>query len=166
MTTANEWIDGLQLRPHPEGGYFRESYRSAETLAAASLPARIGGDRAVSTAIYFLLKGEASSALHRIKQDELWHFYDGSSLTVHTIDLNGNYSTILIGRNLRAGEVPQAVVPAGWLFGATVNDTRSYALVGCTVAPGFDFADFDLPGREELCALYPRLRQVIERLTR
>jgi AGZA family xanthine/uracil permease-like MFS transporter len=89
-----------------------------------------------------------------------------SPVTIHVIDPEGNYSTTLVGRDLRAGEVPQAVVKAGCLFGATLNDTRSYALVGCTVAPGFDFADFEMPGREELCRLYPRHRQVIERLTR
>jgi len=166
VTGAKLWIEGLQLRRHPEGGWFRENYRSEEVLAAAGLPRRFGGDRAFSTAIYFLLEGEDFSALHRIKQDEVWHFYDGSPLTLHVIDPEGRYSTIEVGRDLWAGEVPQAVVKAGCLFGATVNDTRSYALVGCTVAPGFDFADFEMPGLEELCRLYPRQRQVIERLTR
>jgi hypothetical protein len=166
MSGAQLWIDGLQLRRHPEGGWFRETYRSEEVLAGAALPPRFGGDRAFSTAIYFLLDGEDFSALHRIKQDEAWHFYDGSPVTLHVIDPEGTYSTIKVGRDLRAGEVPQAVVKAGCLFGATVNDIRSYALVGCTVAPGFDFADFEMPSREELCRLYPRHRQLVERLTR
>jgi predicted cupin superfamily sugar epimerase len=166
MTRAKHWIDGLQLRPHPEGGYFRETYRSEEAIAAASLPPRFGGDRVFSTAIYFLLEGEDFSALHRIKQDEVWHFYDGSALTIHVIDPAGNYSTVLLGRDLAAGEVPQAVVKAGCYFGASVSDRRSYALVGCTVAPGFEFADFEMPGREELCRRYPGHRQVIETLTR
>jgi predicted cupin superfamily sugar epimerase len=166
MSGAKLWIDGLQLRRHPEGGWFRETYRCEEVVAGASLPPRFRGDRAFSTAIYFLLDGEDFSALHRIKQDEVWHFYDGSAVTLHVIDSEGTYSTIKVGRDHRAGEVPQAVAKAGCLFGATVNDTRSYALVGCTVAPGFDFADFEMPGREELCGLYPRHRQVIERLTR
>jgi hypothetical protein len=166
MSGAQLWIDGLQLRRHPEGGWFRETYRSEEVLAGAALPPRFGGDRAFSTAIYFLLDGEDFSALHRIKQDEAWHFYDGSPVTLHVIDPEGTYSTIKVGRDLRAGEVPQAVVKAGCLFGATVNDIRSYALVGCTVAPGFDFADFEMPSREELCRLHPRHRQLVERLTR
>jgi uncharacterized protein len=166
MTDAKVWIDTLQLRPHPEGGYFRETYRSEETVAKAALPARFQGDRAFSTAIYYLLDGDDFSALHRIKQDEVWHFYDGSSLTIHVIDVEGNYSTTLLGRNPAAGEVPQAVVRAGCFFGATVNRVRSYSLVGCTVAPGFDFADFELPGREELCRLFPRHRPIIEKLTR
>jgi predicted cupin superfamily sugar epimerase len=166
MITASEWIEKLQLGPHPEGGYFRETYRSADILPRASLPERFSGDRACSTAIYYLLKGDDFSALHRIKQDEVFHFYDGSSLILHIIDLEGNYSAITLGRNLAAGEVPQAVVKAGCVFGATVGDPQSYALVGCTVAPGFDFADFELPGRAELCARYPQHRGMIERLTR
>jgi predicted cupin superfamily sugar epimerase len=166
VTSAKQWIEKLQLRRHPEGGYFRESYRSEEAIAAAGLPDRFGGDRAFSTAIYFLLEGQDFSALHRIKQDEVWHFYDGTSLTIHVIDPKGNYSTLLIGRNLQAGEVPQAVVAAGCWFGAIVSDARSYALVGCTVAPGFDFADLEMPSREELCRLYPQHRHVIEKLTR
>ena len=166
MSAAQRWIDGLQLRPHPEGGYYRQTYRCAEVVPAAALPPRFGGDRAFSTAIYFLLEGDDFSALHRIKSDEMWHFYDGSSMTLHLIDPDGNYSTIAVGRDLQAGEVPHAVAQAGWLFGATVNDPRSYALLGCTVAPGFDFADFEMPGREELCRLYPQHRQIIGRLTR
>lgn len=165
MNTAQRWIDGLNLVRHPEGGYFRETYRSTETVARSCLPARFTGDRAFSTAIYFLLQGDDFSALHRIKQDEVWHFYDGSTLTIHVIDLEGKYSAIQLGRNLEAGEQPQAVVAAGCLFGATVAD-QSWALVGCTVAPGFDFADFEMPGREELCRSYPQHREIIERLTR
>jgi predicted cupin superfamily sugar epimerase len=164
MTTAAEWIERLGLVPHPEGGHYREAYRSAEVVPAAALPPRFGGDRAFCTAIYFLLQGQDFSALHRIKQDEVWHFYDGAALTVHVLDDAGEYSTIHLGRD--AGEEPLGVVPAGRLFGATVRDGRSWSLVGCTVAPGFDFADFELPGRAELCRLYPQHRTVIERLTR
>jgi predicted cupin superfamily sugar epimerase len=166
MGSAKAWIDKLQLQPHPEGGYFRETYRSSETIAAAALPARFGASRAFSTAIYFLLEGADFSALHRIKQDEVWHFYDGSSLTVHVLDVDGRYATTQVGRNWAAGAVPQAVVKAGCVFGASVDDPRSYALVGCTVAPGFDFADFEMLGREELCRQYPHHRAIIERLTR
>jgi predicted cupin superfamily sugar epimerase len=166
MTDAKVWIDALQLRPHPEGGYYRETYRSGEGVAKSGLPARFGGDRAFCTAIYYLLQGDDISALHRIKQDELWHFYDGSPITVHVIDPEGNYSATRVGRNPAAGELPQAVVAAGSFFGATVDAPGSYALTGCTVAPGFDFADFELPGRAELCRLFPQHRRIIERLTR
>jgi uncharacterized protein len=166
ITTAQTWIDRLQLRRHPEGGWFRETYRSNEVVSRAALPARFGGDRAFSTAIYFLLDGEDFSALHRIKQDEVFHFYDGTALTLHVIDPAGKYATVKVGRDSASGELPQAVVQAGCIFGATVSDPGSYALVGCTVAPGFDFADFAMPGREELCRQFPEHRQVIERLTR
>jgi predicted cupin superfamily sugar epimerase len=166
MNSARRWIDTLHLQRHPEGGSYRETYRAAEALAQATLPARFGGDRAFSTAIYFLLEGDDFSALHRIKQDEVWHFYDGSSLTVHVIDPAGNYTALRVGRDLDRGELPQAVVAAGCLFGATVNEPNSYALAGCTVAPGFDFADMEMPGREELCRLYPQHRELIDRLTR
>ena len=166
MTEAKDWIESLQLRPHPEGGYFRETYRASETIARQHLPTRFAGDRAFATAIYFLLQGNDFSALHRIKQDEMWHFYEGCSLTISVIDPGGNFSAIRLGRDARAGEVPQAVVPAGRLFGARVNDPRSYALVGCTVAPGFDFADFEMPTRQELLGCYPQHQAIIEQLTR
>jgi predicted cupin superfamily sugar epimerase len=166
MIDARQWIEFLQLRLHPEGGYFRETYRAAESIARAGLPKRFPGDRAFSTAIYFLLAGNDFSALHRLKQDEVWHFYDGVALTIHVLDTGGNYWAVKLGRDVQAGEVPQAVVPAGHWFGATVSDAQSYSLVGCTVAPGFDFADFEMPSRGELHALFPRHQGLIERLTR
>jgi predicted cupin superfamily sugar epimerase len=112
------------------------------------------------------LNGEEFSALHRIHQDEVWHFYDGCGVLIHVIDPQGNYSTVVVGRDFLAGEMPQAVVKAGCYFGATLTDTRSFALVGCTVAPGFDFADFEMPGREDLIRLFPQHRSLIEKLTR
>ncbi len=145
--TASQWIELLHLQPHPEGGHFRESYRSTEWIRKQDLPERFSGDRSFSTAIYFLLERDEFSALHRIKQDEVWHFYDGSSLTIHIIETAGTYSTIRLGRRIDFGETPQAVVPAGYWFGATVTDQTGFALVACTVAPGFDFADFELPTR-------------------
>jgi uncharacterized protein len=164
--TAQDWIERLQLSRHPEGGWFRETYRSEEVLARAALPSRFGGDRSFSTAIYFLLEGEDFSALHRIHQDEIFHFYEGSGLTLHLIDPAGSYAAVKLGRDLAAGELPQATMTAGSLFGATVNDRGSYALVGCTVAPGFDFADFAMPTRVELCRQFPQHGQIIEALTR
>lgn len=166
MTSAQRWIEALQLRPHPEGGNYRETYRAAEVISASSLPPRFGGDRTFSTAIYFLLTGDEFSAFHRIKQDEVFHFYDGCAATLHVIHPSGDYSTLKLGRNLDRGEVPQAVVRAGCFFGVSLDDPASFALLGCTVAPGFDFADFELPGRAELCRQYPQHREVIERLTR
>jgi predicted cupin superfamily sugar epimerase len=166
MTEARAWVERLGLRRHPEGGYFRETYRSDEGIARDHLPTRFGGDRAFSTAIYFLLEGEDFSALHTIQQDEVWHFYEGSPLTIHVVDPDGTHAALRLGRNVAAGEEPQAVVRAGRLFGALVNDPASFALVGCTVAPGFDFADFEVPTRASLLARYPQHRGLIEQLTR
>ena len=166
MNDAERWIQALQLRRHPEGGWFREVYRAQETIPHHSLPTRFTGDRSFSTAIYFLLNEAEFSAFHRLKQDELWHSYDGVSLVMHMIDPTGNYSAVKLGRNIQAGEALLAVVKAGWLFGATVDDPRSYSLVGCTVAPGFDFADFEIPSRKQLLEQYPQHLHIIQELTR
>src|SRR5581483_2538190 len=127
---AKHWIEALQLRRHPEGGSFRETYRSPVTIARPHLPPGFSGDRSVATAIYFLLEGDDFSALHRIKSDEMWHFYDGTRLVVSVIDPDGGLSEIRLGRDVGAGEAPQAVVRAGCLFGSRLHDPRSYALVG------------------------------------
>lgn len=164
MTEGRPWIERLRLQRHPEGGWFRETYRATERLPRAALPARFDGDRAVATMIYYLLEGADYSAWHRIRQDEGWHYYAGSPLTLHLIDPAGRYSIRRLG--LDADAEPQGLAPAGWLFAATVDDPAGYTLVGCTVAPGFEFADFDLPPREQLLRQYPEHRAVIERLTR
>lgn len=168
MTTRNAryWIEKLQLEPHPEGGYFRQSYRSEMVIAREALPAGFGGARAASTAIYFLLEGQNVSMFHRLRSDEVWHFYAGEPLIVHGIDPAGKYFQILLGRDLNGGQVLQAVVRAGCWFASHVADWKSFALVGCTVAPGFDFADFEMGKREELVRAYPQHRELIERLTR
>jgi predicted cupin superfamily sugar epimerase len=163
---AGDWIGKLRLEPHPEGGYFRETYRSSVTIAREALPAGFAGGRAASTAIYFLLEGKDFSAFHRLRSDEMWHFYEGDPLIVHVIEPDGKYSSVLLGRDLDAGQVLQAVVPAGCWFASHVADWNSFALVGCTVAPGFDFADFEMGKREELVRAYPRHRGLIERLAR
>jgi uncharacterized protein len=166
MPDARDWIETLGLTPHPEGGFFCETYRATETIAHAHLPSRFSGDRAFSTAIYFLLEGRDFSALHRIRQDEMWHFYDGCPLLVSSISPDGVLSVVRLGRDVRTGEVLQAVVPAGYFFGARPSDPGSFSLVGCTVAPGFDFADFELPTRGELAGRFPQHAAVIEQLTR
>ena len=165
MESAQHWIERLDLQPHPEGGWYRQTYRASLTLPHAALPG-FAGDRAASTAIYFLLAGDQFSALHRLRSDEVWHFYAGSGLIVHVIDPGGTYSVLLLGNDAASGEQFQAVVPAGCWFGSSLRHPNSYALVGCTVAPGFDFADFEMAKRAELIAHYPQHRAVIERLTR
>jgi predicted cupin superfamily sugar epimerase len=164
--SARYWIDKLNLTAHPEGGYYRESYRSELSIAREALPPQFTGARLVSTAIYFLLEGENFSAFHRLRSDELWHFYAGSPITVHVIEPDGAYTVITLGSDPEAGEVLQAVVKAGRWFASHVRDPRSFALAACTVAPGFDFADFELGKRAELVRCYPQHRTLIESLTR
>ncbi len=166
MDEIHYWIDRFHLQPHPEGGFYRETYRAPLTIEKSALPAGFKGARNASTAIYFLVDGENFSAFHRIAADEMWHFYAGSALAVEVIDPAGKYSQMLIGKNPDAGETFQAVVPAGCWFASHVKDGHSYSLVGCTVAPGFDFDDFEIAGRAELTAQYPQHRALIERLTR
>lgn len=163
---ARYWIEKLKLEPHPEGGHFGQTYRSEVVIAREALPAGFTGARAASTAIYFLLEGENFSAFHRLRSDEVWHFYAGEPVTVHVIDGAGKYWSIRLGRDLEAGEVPQAVVPAGCWFASHVAAWKSFAVVGCTVAPGFDFEDFEMGKRGELVTKYPQHREMIERLTR
>jgi predicted cupin superfamily sugar epimerase len=163
---AGYWIEKLKLEEHPEGGYFRQTYKASVVVAKAALPTGFAGDRAVSTAIYFLLEGENVSAFHRLRSDEVWHFYAGDPLVVHVISPEGNYSRIFLGRNLEAGQVLQAVVPAGCWFASHVADWKSFAVVGCTVAPGFEFADFEIGRRRELAARYPQHDGLILQLTR
>ena len=163
MTTADYWIKKLGLKQHPEGGYFKETYRSSEVILKDALPARFNGDRAFSTCIYFLLDKNQHSKFHAIQQDEVWHFYEGSSLTLHVIDRKGDYYTRQLGREIEHGDRFQAVVRAGCWFAAAVNDRQAYTLVGCTVAPGFDFADFKLADRDRLSNLYPEHKDIIEK---
>ena len=156
----------MRLAPHPEGGFYRETYRADEVLAAEHLPARFGGARACSTAIYFLLPGDQLSRLHRIKSDEIWHFYAGGTLTLTVIHPDGRLEARRLGPDPERGEGFQALVPAGCWYGATVDDPGSFALVGGTVAPGFDFADFELADRQSLLAAFPQHRDAIVSLTR
>ena len=167
MTSAAFWIDKLGLEPLPEeGGMFRQVYRAAESIPASALPERFAGSRRYSTSIYYLLQHPDFSAFHALNQDELWHFYDGSTLTMHVIDRDGEYSCRRLGRDVEGGEALQLPVFAGCVFGAEVEDAGGYTLVGCTVAPGFELDDFTAPGRAELLRAYPQCADVIERLTR
>lgn len=165
---ASDFITAYHMLPHPEGGYYAETYRAGERIARSGLPSRFGGDRPFSTAIYFLLENHHRSALHRIQSDEVWHFYAGGPLNVYMIDpATGKLSVIRLGNRPDRGEVFQAVVPAGCWFGSKPigePDAPAFSLVGCTVAPGFDFADFELADPEAMLAQYPQHRAVIELL--
>lgn len=159
-------VTNLELLPHPEGGFYKEVYRSASVIPKDALAADFSGDRNYCTSIYFLLTSENFSAFHRIKQDEIWHFYGGSSLSVHVIDKDGIYTEHKVGMDFSNGEQPQLVVPAGCWFASSVAAKDSYAFVGCTVAPGFDFDDFELANRSTLQEEYPQYSAIIHRLTR
>lgn len=164
--SAHFWIDNLELKRHPEGGYFRETYRAAESIPASSLPDRFQGTRPFATAIYYLLQSEDFSALHRLASDEIWHFYSGSPLDIHIIDPSGCYSKPRLGNDPKKEQTLQVVVEAGCWFGATVAIPGSYTLAGCNEAPGFDFADFELAHSHPLITRYPEHKNLIERLTR
>ncbi|MDC8003834.1 cupin domain-containing protein [Aureisphaera galaxeae] len=166
MNSAQEIIQHLALQPHPEGGYFKETYRNPHQIPASELGADYSGARNYATSIYFLLTQGNFSAFHKIVQDEQWHFYDGATLWLHMISPEGEYKRIEIGRNIAAGEVPQFTVPGGYWFGAEVKEGGEFSFVGCTVAPGFDFDDFEMPSQEDLLAMYPQHENIIRKLTR
>jgi predicted cupin superfamily sugar epimerase len=159
-------VEKLELIEHPEGGYYKEVYRSEGIMKNDSLPTSITGTRNYCTSIYFLLTSENFSAFHRIQQDEIWHFYEGSPLHVHVIDHNGEYHKHTIGNNLEANEELQMVVTSRQWFASSVKEKDSYSLVGCTVSPGFDFKDFELAKRADLVASYPNHEKEIKSLTR
>ncbi len=163
---AQFWIERLGLERHPEGGFSRETYRSAGIIPESALPGDRKGPRCFSTATYYLLAGDDFSAFHRIRSDELWHFHAGSALHVHVIDPQGNYQLIKLGGNPGNGETFQAAVGAGCWFGAEPADKRSFALVGCTVAPGFDYRGFQLAERKYLLEKFPLHSAIINKLTR
>lgn len=166
MREARYWIEKLSLAPHPEGGYFKQTYRAPEEIAVDLLQERFSGARAFSTAIYYLLQEDQFSALHRLKSDEIWHFYAGCPLTLHVIERDGRLSERKLGSDPEKGEAFQRLVKAGNWFGATVNDPKSYSLAGCTMAPGFELEDFEMGDRGELIRQYPEHSSIIERLTR
>jgi uncharacterized protein len=165
MPEAIDWIHKLGLQKHPEGGWFAETYRSLEIIPASGLPGRFGGPRNLATAIYFLLKNDERSRLHRLQADEIWHFYAGSPIILHIFDPQGSYSSICLGPDPDHNEVQQAVVLAGSWFGAHLLQPNTHALMGCTVSPGFDFQDFELGQRQDLFRLFPEQREIIEKLT-
>jgi len=163
---AQDWIKRLELQAHPEGGYYKETYRCNESLTPVNLPQRFEQSHCFSTAIYYLLEAPQFSAFHRIKQDEVWHFYHGSTLTIHVININGKYLKLKLGNNPKQGCSFQHVIQAGDWFAASVDDPTGFSLVGCTVAPGFEFTDFELAKRNQLIELFPKHHQIIKQLTR
>lgn len=163
MTSADEVIERLGLLAHPEGGFYAETFR-AKALPF-ELPGR--GARSASTAIYFLLRAQDFSALHVVTSDEVWHHYLGDTLELHCFDTAGQHRQVRLGTAIEQGERPQHVVEQHELQAARVLPGRyGFALCGCTVAPGFDFADFRMPGRVELLKQLPQHAELVTALTR
>jgi predicted cupin superfamily sugar epimerase len=163
---AKEYIKKLQLKLHPEGGYYNELYRAGEFILPDHLPKRYKSSRTFSTSIYFLLERNQVSSFHRLKSDELWHFYDGSALIIYTIDEDSGLEKIKLGKSSSDGESFQVQIKHNCWFGAELIDKSSFALVGCTVSPGFEFEDFELGKREELIKQYPEHKDIIKKLCR
>lgn len=161
---AEGYIQKLQLTPHPEGGHFKETYRSQENISLDCLPGKFTGKRGFSTAIYYLLKGGERSIFHRLKSDECWHFYAGDTLLIHVIDESGKYECIRLGNDLNAGDLFQYVVDWGKWFAAEPAPGSIFSLAGCTVAPGFHFDDFEIARRSEMLRDYPQHKDLIARL--
>jgi predicted cupin superfamily sugar epimerase len=168
MATAEDIIELLGLEPLPgEGGFYRETYRAAETLAAKALPERYSTPRPCSTAIYYLVTPESFSALHRLPTDEIFHHYGGDPVQQLHLHPDGSGKVVVLGMDLAGGQRPQVLVPARVWQGARLvpGAGQGWALLGTTMAPGFDFADFDAGSRRRLAVSYPQFRDLVEALT-
>lgn len=163
--TADFWIRHLQLNKHIEGGWYSEAYRSALTFTKEQLPAAFGSERNACTHIYFLLKKKEYSAFHRIKSDELWHFYAGDPLIIYEIDEEGKMEKHLLGNDIEKGQSLFCAIKGGNWFGSRVAEGGEYGLAGCTVAPGFDFNDFELADKKLLLTIYPQYAELIDQMT-
>lgn len=162
---AQFWIRHLNLLKHPEGGYFREVYRSDEFVQKKGLPVRYSSFRSFSTSIYFLLKSNQFSAFHRIKSDETWHFYEGSPLVIYIILQNGKLISVNLGQNPENKEIFQFTIPKGSWFAAHPVYADTFSLIGCTVAPGFDFDDFEMGKKSELLLKFPKHASIINQFS-
>ncbi len=162
---GDAWIQALGLEPHPEGGFFKVTYRSEITAGKENLPDNFSGERVLGGSIYYLLIGNDFSALHTLQQDELWAFHDGTGLILDLLDGEGNHTQKSLGNNPASGDQPQVLVPAGALFGASVRN-GGFALVSCITIPGFDYADWDMPARKTLLEAYPQHGELVTKLTR
>ena len=166
MDQVKRLIKQFEMQPHPEGGWYKQTYKSNEQVAAAALPGRFGGDRSFSTAIYFLLEKGNFSAFHRIKSDECWHFYAGDPLLIYIIKQKGEINIISLGNDLEKGHSFQYVVPANCWFASRPASGSEYCFVGCTVSPGFEFEDFELADGTALSVMYPQHKSIIKELCR
>jgi predicted cupin superfamily sugar epimerase len=166
MPSAEEIIRQLNLKPLPgEGGFYRETYRSAEKIPREALPGRYGTEKSFSTAIYYLLTPGTSSAFHRLPADEIFHFYLGDPVLMLKLHPDRRAEEIILGREIDKGQFVQTIVPANTWQGCLLREGGSFALLGTTVAPGFDFSDYETGDRETLLKKYPEYKELIEKLT-
>ncbi|QQS49678.1 MAG: cupin domain-containing protein [Bacteroidota bacterium] len=163
MNKAEYWIQHLQLKPHPEGGFFKEVYRSSIEVSNKHLPVGYKSSRRLLTNIYYLLRSEDISRLHRLKSDEIWFFHAGSPLKLIYIDTEGKKHTHFLGNNHEKAEQFSLLVPGGSVFCAEVHEQNSYTLVSCVVSPGFEFEDFEVFDKEDLIQAYPKHIDLIEK---
>ena len=164
MSKAEQLIKKYSLQPHPEGGWYKQTYKSKEFIPSTALPERFDGERVFSTAIYFLLERGNFSAFHRIKSDECWHFYAGDALNIYIIDITGELKVVTLGKDDE--QHFQYVVPANSWFASQPVAGSEFSFVGCTVAPGFEFDDFELADAKSLSLLYPQHASIIKELCR
>lgn len=164
MNSALYWIEKLQLKPHPEGGYYKETFRSPEMIPQHGLPSRFEGERCFVTQIFYLLEYSQKNKLHRLKADETWHFYEGLPIVLYLISPTGDFSTVTLGRG-NEGFVFQYTIPNDYWFGAKVEADNGFSLIGCTVTPGFDFRDFEVGDQKQLIQQFPQCQALIEYLT-
>jgi len=166
MITVNDWIEKLNLTPHPEGGYFSEVYRSDEIIGNEALPERYKSPRCFGTSIYFLLQSGQFSAFHQLQSDETWHFYYGIPIEIFIIKPDGELNIITLGSDILNGQIPQYSISKLSIFGAKPKGDAGFSVIGCSVYPGFDFADFKLCDRNELLNKFPEYEETINLLTR
>lgn len=162
---ANRLIKTFELENHPEGGYYKEVYRSNGVIDPESSQTVYPAGRNFFTSIYYLLEGSDTSSFHRIKSDETWHFYSGSPATIHIIHPDSLYEALYLGPEVLNGQAYQHTVPGGSWFGVSLKKSESYLLAGCTVAPGFDFDDFEMGDPYKLKQAFPEHADIIEQLS-
>lgn len=165
MYTADYFVKNLEMIAHPEGGFYKETFASAENITSRDLNIKFEGPRILWTSIYFLLRDGEVSNFHRLKSDEMWYYHSGSPLTIYMISPEGNLTTEQLGLNIENDEKPQVLVPKNYIFGSAMNN-EGYALVGCNVSPGFEFKDFELFERSFLLEKYPEYKETILKLTK
>jgi predicted cupin superfamily sugar epimerase len=157
-------IENFNMKPHPEGGYYTENYRSKIFVAEKNLPESFPGRRSISTSIMYLLPQGTFSSFHRLIQDEIWYYHAGEGPEIHCIFSDHSYKKIKMGTGIVKEEYPQVIIPAGTFFAASAP--ANFAFCGCVVTPGFDFADLDMPGASQLIKMFPEHEKLIRKYSR